>query len=56
MNDKILTIKEAARFLKMSVGHINMLIKSREIPSYKKGGRRLFDRDELIYWLKRDIK
>jgi len=53
---RIITIKEAAQFINMSIGNINRLIKKNKIPSYKKGGRRLFDREELICWLKGMIK
>lgn len=52
MEDKFLDIKEAAKFLKMSVVQINRLIRRGDIPSYKAGGRRLFDREELIEWVK----
>ena len=52
MEDKILTIKQASQFLKLNVSTINKLIKSGQIPSYKIGKRRLFDRDDLIRWFK----
>lgn len=52
MEDKILTIKQASHFLKLNVSTINKLIKSGQIPSYKVGKRRLFDRDDLIRWFK----
>ena len=53
MDDKILTIKQASEFLKIHISTINRLIEAREIPSYKLGGRRLFDRDELFRWFKK---
>ncbi len=52
MEDKILTIKEASRFLKLNVSTINKMISEGTIPSYKVGKRRLFDRDDLIQWFK----
>lgn len=56
MEDKFLTLKEASQLLKLSVTTINRLIKNGQIPSYKVGesrlSRRLFDRDELIDWVK----
>ena len=52
MEDIFLDIKEASKFLKISLTQINRLIKKGEIPSYKAGGRRLFDRDELIGWVR----
>ena len=52
MEDRILTIKQASQFIKLNVSTINKLIKSGQIPSYKVGKRRLFDRDDLIRWFK----
>jgi excisionase family DNA binding protein len=52
MEDKFLTIKEASRLTKLSVSLINKLVNERKIPSLKVGKRRLFDRDELIAWMK----
>ena len=52
MEDRFLTIKEASRFTKLSVALINRLVKDGKIPSLKVGKRRLFDRDELIEWMK----
>lgn len=49
---KFIPIKEASKLLSISVTKINMLIKERKIPSYKVNGKRLFDRDELIRWVK----
>ena len=49
---KFLTAKEAAAFLRVQISTINRHIKSGFIPSYKMGKRRLFDRDELIEWVK----
>jgi len=50
--EKYLTIREASNFLKVSTSTLNRLIKHNNIPSYKVGDRRLFDRDELIEWVK----
>jgi excisionase family DNA binding protein len=52
VEDRFLTIKEASRFTKLSVALINRLVKDGKIPSLKVGKRRLFDRDELIEWMK----
>lgn len=49
---KFLTVKEAATFLRVQVSTINRHIKSGFVPSYKVGKRRLFDKDELIEWVK----
>ena len=52
MEDIFLTIKEASGLTKLSISHINKLVKEGVIPSLKVGKRRLFDRDELIAWMK----
>ena len=52
MEDIFLTIKEASALTKLSISHINKLVKEGVIPSLKVGKRRLFDRDELIAWMK----
>jgi excisionase family DNA binding protein len=52
VEDKFLTYAEAIKFLKLSRATIDRLIVKREIPNYKVGKRRLFDRDELIDWVK----
>jgi excisionase family DNA binding protein len=50
--EKYLDIKETSRFLKISMSTLNRLIKQNKIPSYKIGDRRLFDKDELIEWMR----
>jgi len=52
VEDRFLTIKGASRFTKLSIALINRLVKEGNIPSLKVGKRRLFDRDELITWMK----
>lgn len=52
MEKKFISIKEASQLLSISVTKINMLIKEDKIPSYKVNGKRLFDKDELIKWVK----
>ena len=52
MEDIFLTIREASKLTKLSVSHINKLVKEGRVPSLKVGKRRLFDRDELIAWMK----
>ena len=50
--DKILTINQVSQFFKLHISTIKRLIEAGEIPSYKLGKRRLFDRDELYRWFK----
>lgn len=52
METQFLTIKEASEFLKISVATMNRFMRDEKIPSYKVGGRRLFDKVELIEWVK----
>lgn len=52
MNDKFLTYAEAIKFLKLSRTTIDRYIARKAIPNYKVGRLRLFDRDELIEWVK----
>ena len=47
-----INIKELSRTINMGVGAIYNLIKSGGIPSYKVGGKRLFDKDEIFEWMK----
>lgn len=50
--EKYLTVEETSKFLKISISTLNRLIKHNRIPSYKIGERRLFDKDELVEWVK----
>ena len=52
MDKMFMTFAEAIEFLRLSRQTINRLIARKEIPNYKVGKRRLFDRDELIDWVK----
>ena len=49
---RFITIRDAAKLLSLSVPTIKNQVKEGLIPSYKVGGRRLFDPDELIEWVK----
>ena len=52
MNHKFITFKETVIFLRLSRPTIDRLIARGDIPSYKIGGKRLFDPDELVEWVK----
>jgi excisionase family DNA binding protein len=52
MNDEILTKKEAAKYIKISVATIDRLMASRAIPFSKINGRVLFIRELLFKWVK----
>jgi excisionase family DNA binding protein len=52
VEERFLTANETSKFLKTSISTLNRLIKQEKIPSHKVGGRRLFDKDELIEWVR----
>jgi len=45
-------IKELSEIINLAVATINIHIKKGDLPSYKIGGRRLYDKDEVILWMK----
>jgi len=53
MEKKIyLTVKEACELIRTSRVTLHRMIRKGMVPSYKIGGKRLFDRKELIQWVK----
>ena len=48
MSNEILTKKEAAEFLRISIPTINRLMRNRKIPFSKINGKVLFQRKDLI--------
>jgi excisionase family DNA binding protein len=52
MNDKFMTYAEVIKFLKLSRTTIDRYIRKKAIPNYKVGRLRLFDREELVEWVK----
>ena len=52
MEQRFLAIDEAAVLIGLSIPTINRYVKNNSIPSHKVGGRRLFDREELIEWVR----
>jgi len=50
--EKYLTLQETSKLLNISISTLNRLIKQNRIPSYKVGYRRLFDKDELVEWVR----
>lgn len=50
--DELLTIKEAADFIKLSVPSMYRLCGEKKIPNLKKGGKILFSKEELMQWAK----
>jgi len=52
VEEKYLTIRETSYLLKIGISTLNRLVRDNRIPSYKVGNRRLFDKDELIQWVR----
>ncbi len=52
MEQRFFSSAEAATFLGVSKPLIEKLVARKAIPSYKIGKRRLFDREELVEWVK----
>lgn len=52
MEKKFIDVKELSKIIGLGVTTINKYVMKGEIPSYKVGGRRLFDKDEIIEWMK----
>ena len=51
MNDNpIMTSKDVAQYLKISLTAVYRMSQEGEIPSHKVGGRRRFRRDEIDKW------
>jgi excisionase family DNA binding protein len=50
--DQLLTIKEAAEFLKLSVPTLYGKVHDKDIPVCKKGNRLYFSKQELSDWIK----
>lgn len=47
-----LTVKEACELIRVSRVTLHRMIKRGLVPSYKIGGKRLFNQKELIQWVK----
>lgn len=54
--DQLLTIKQAAEFLKLSVPTIYGLVSKSQVPVNKKGKRLYFSKQELTEWIKEGRK
>jgi len=52
MERKYISVKEVSELLGLSKITVHRLAKSGQMPSYLIGRRRLFDKDELIKWVK----
>lgn len=53
MENKILTTKELANFLRLSPQKINKMRKNGEIPYFKIGRKIFFNKDKIDLWIQR---
>jgi excisionase family DNA binding protein len=49
--DDLLTVRELAKWLRLSESHIYTLVSKKKIPFNKVGGKVLFDRQRIINWI-----
>lgn len=49
---KYMTAQQTSKFLQVSISTLTRFIKRNTIPSYKIANRRLFDKDELVEWVR----
>jgi len=52
MKPEFISTKEVAELLKSSEVWIKKLVNKGLIPSYKVGGKRLYDKQEILDWIK----
>ena len=52
MEKRFLSFPETAAFLGLSRSKVEKLVGQRKIPSYKIDKRRVFDKEELVEWVK----
>jgi excisionase family DNA binding protein len=49
--ERMLTVQEAALFLKVTVSTLYTKVCRGEVPAYKPGRRLFFDKEELVKWI-----
>ena len=52
MEKEFINVKELSQIIGLGITTINKYVMKGEIPSYKVGGRRLFNKNEVIEWMK----
>jgi excisionase family DNA binding protein len=52
MEQKYIDIEELSELLHISTSTINRWVKKGTVPTYKVGSRRLFDKKEILEWMK----
>ena len=51
MGEKLYDLKEAAKYLNISIAYVRKLVYARNIPFYRIGNRLKFDKEEIDVWL-----
>jgi excisionase family DNA binding protein len=49
--DDFLTVRELAKWLKLSESHIYSLVNKKKVPFFKIGGKLLFDKEKIKNWI-----
>lgn len=55
MNDRILTVKEAAAILRVSQSKLYQMVKEGKVPHVSLGGRIIFPEQVLIQWVNASV-
>ena len=55
MNERILTVKEAAAVLRISTSKLYQLVRERSIPHVLLGGRVVIPEQQLFMWLEKAV-
>jgi len=49
--DEFLTVRELARWIKLSESHVYFMVNKKKIPFAKLGGKLLFDKEKIRKWI-----
>lgn len=52
--NEFLTVRELAKWIKLSESHVYFLVNKNKIPFAKLGGKLLFDKDKIIMWIEQN--
>lgn len=52
--EEFLTVRELAKWIKLSESHVYFLVNKNKIPFAKLGGKLLFDKDKIRKWIEQN--
>jgi len=52
--EEFLTVRELAKWIKLSESHVYFLVNKNKIPFAKLGGKLLFDKDKIRQWIEQN--